>query len=92
MIKKYKKRPVIVEAIKWTGNNLQEVIDFAGRHKSAKDWPMEEFEKVVNEQGLKIFSLEGSMISEIGDFIIKGIKGEIYSCKPDIFKKTYEEL
>ena len=91
-IKKYRKLPVTIEAIQWTGNNLREIIDFTGLHESAKQWKWEEYKTVVAERGLKIFTLEGSHIASIGDFIIKGIHGEFYPCKPDTFKNTYEEV
>jgi hypothetical protein len=92
MIKNYKKKPVTIQAIQWTGNNLREVIDFTGLHESAAHkWTWDEYKHVVETEGLKIFTLEGSMMASIGDFIIKGVKGEFYPCKPDIFASTYEE-
>lgn len=87
---KFRKKPVVVEAIKWTGSNLREIIEFTGRHPSAENWTWEEFEKVVAQRGLKIFTLEGPHLASVGDMIIKGIKGECYPCKPDIFEATYE--
>jgi hypothetical protein len=87
---KYKKRPVVIDAIQWTGENLREIIDIIGLHPSANKWTWEEYENVVKEQGLKIFTLEGTMMASIGDYIIKGIQGEYYPCKPDIFEETYE--
>ena len=80
MAKKYRKKPVVVEAIQWTGKNLDDVIKFNvnGQWKKGED--------------LKIFTLEGVMKANIGDYIIKGVKGEFYPCKPDIFEKTYEEV
>lgn len=92
MIKKYKKKPVIIEALEWTGDNLKDIIEFTGLHESALKWVWEEYEKVVFEEGLKIFTLEGTMMANIGDYIIKGVNGEFYPCKPDIFHKTYESL
>lgn len=89
---KYKKKPVVINAVKWTGENLEEVLIFTGRHESYKDWSLEYFEKVVKKDGLKIFTLEGSHMASIGDMIIKGIHGEFYPCKPDIFDKTYEKV
>jgi len=89
MIKKYRKRPIIVEAVEWTGDNLEEVIGFTGRHPSANDWTWEKYESVVRVHGLKIFTLEGSHMATIGDYIIRGVKGEFYPCKPDIFTATY---
>ena len=46
---------------------------------------------IVNEKGMKISTLEGEMTASINDYIIKGIKGEFYPCKPDIFEQTYEQ-
>lgn len=92
MIKQYRKKPVVIEAVEWTGSNLCEVIDFIGLHPSAEKWTWEEYEEVVRKDGLKIFTLEGVHLASVGDFIIKGIHGEPYPCKPDIFVKTYEEV
>lgn len=96
MVKRYMKRPVVVEAIQWTGDNLREVIEFTGRHESAKDWSWEQFESVVRGEGLRIFTLEdggdvAKHFASVGDWIIKGVKGEFYPCKPDIFEMTYVE-
>lgn len=89
---KYRKKPVQIEAVQWTGGNLREVIDFTGLHPSAEKWNWDEFEAVVEELGLKIFTSEGTMMASIGDWIIKGIKGEFCPCKPDIFEQTYEPV
>lgn len=80
MIRKYRKKPVIIKAIQWTGKNLSEIDDFMGR--------------TVENKGaaLVIHTLEGDMEASIGDYIIKGLNGEFYPCKPDIFAKTYEEV
>lgn len=80
MIKKYRKKPVVIEAIQWIGNNLSEIDNFIGRTVDNK------------ETTLVIHTLEGDMEASIGDYIIKGVKGEFYPCKPDIFDKTYEEV
>lgn len=86
-----RKKPVVVEAVLWTGENLEEVITLTGLHESAKKWSWDDYCDVVREEGLKIFTLEGSMLASIGDYIIKGVNGECYPCKPDIFAKTYED-
>ena len=87
---KFRKKPVVIEAIKWTGDNLREIIDFTGLHSSVKQLTWNEYELLVATKGLKIFTLEGSYIANIGDMIIREIDGEFYPCKPDIFEKTYE--
>ena len=89
---KYRKKPVVIEAFQWTGDNLREIIDFTGLHESAKKWTWEEYEKVVALQGLKIFTLEGPLNASPGDYIIKGVQGEFYPCKPDIFEATYDRV
>jgi len=90
---KYRKKPVVIDAVKWTGDNLREIIDFSGLHPSAKKWSWEEYEDIVKKEGLKIFTLESqAFLCSVGDFIIKGVKGEFYACKPDIFEATYEKV
>ena len=80
MTKKYRKKPIVIEAIQWTGDNLVEVSQFMthGRYNG-------------EVKTIEIETLEGIMIASIGDYIIKGIKGEFYPCKSDIFEQTYEE-
>ena len=88
---KYRKIPIIVEAIRWNGINLDEIKAFVGKSliyeiiddawKAGKSSPY-----VI----MKIKTLEGYMNVSINDFIIKGVNGEFYPCKPDIFEKTYE--
>lgn len=87
---KFRKKPVVVEAIQWTGDNLLEIIRHTGQHASATHMKWEEYEDLVRREGLKIFTLEGSHMATVGDWIIKGVKGECYPCKPDIFEATYE--
>lgn len=78
---KYRKKPIIVEAVQWLGHNADEIFDFIGKDNMAWD----------NAQ-LCVFTLEGVYRSEVGEYIIKGIKGEFYPCKPDIFEMTYEAV
>lgn len=89
---KYRKKPVVIEAVQWNGKNLAEILLFTGIHPSADHWTHERFEEVVKKDGLKIFTLEGKMSANINDWIIKGVKGEFYPCKPDIFDATYEKV
>lgn len=100
MLKKYRKKPVTIEAMQ-----------FDGTPQSATriiDWALEEGDTItytcptpatggrldcrdVNHH-LSISTLEGTMQAERGDYIIKGVQGEFYPCKPDIFQQTYEEV
>lgn len=77
---KYRKKPVEIEAIQWTGLNKVEIESFMDRHLTAYN----------GGTSLNIPTLEGVMQASPGDFIIKGVNGEFYPCKPDIFEKTYE--
>ena len=86
------KKPIMINFIEWTGNNLLDVIRFTGQHASAMHYKWEEYEDLVKREGLKIFTLEGVHNAAIGDMIIRGVAGEFYPCKPDIFYKTYDVL
>lgn len=78
---KYRKKPVEIEAMLWSGANASEIDSFLGAGKHY--W--EHYE-------LYIKTLEGDHHAKIGDWIIKGVKGEFYPCKPDIFEMTYEPV
>lgn len=78
---KFRKKPVVVEAIRWDGTNVDEVLGFILTKGSAIRG---------SEHGILIETLEGTMRAERGDWIIRGVKGEFYPCKPDIFEATYE--
>jgi hypothetical protein len=82
----------VIEAVQWTGKNLLEVIRHVGQHASVKHYRWEEYEDLVRLEGLKIFTLEGTMMANVSDYIITGVQGEHYPCKPDIFEQTYEEI
>lgn len=91
---KYRKKPVVVEAIKWDGNR-HKVMKFCGnliaknpdesKIAFSKDGPVE-------DRKVYIKTLEGTMTVDYGDYIIKGVEGEFYPCKPEIFHKTYEKV
>lgn len=80
---KYRKKPVVIEAMKLESNfspAKEEVVKWAS--------PNAFVEAVTGH--LYISTLEGNMLVSVGDWVIKGIQGEFYPCKPDIFAKTYE--
>jgi hypothetical protein len=89
----YRKKPVEIEAVLWTGGNHREMNDFLGGDPESgisaygNNFYIQH-SKV--EGGLVIKTLEGEHLANIGDYIIKGIKGEYYPCKPDIFELTYD--
>ncbi len=89
---RFRKKPVVIEALLWDGANIEEALGFI------KPLPMDN-EHILPGIGhtpslgtLDIPTLEGTMITSPGDYIIKGVQSEFYPCKPDIFKATYEKV
>lgn len=83
---KYRKKPIEIEAFIWTGDHDQTedptwIVEAMGR---GDVW--------FEASGLQIRTLEGVMTANRGDYVIRGIKGEIYPCKPDIFEASYERV
>lgn len=85
MAEKFRKKPVEVEAVQFVEGKPGVVIDFLG----AAGLAVKDGNKVVF---FRIETIEGVMRAEHGDWIIKGIAGEFYPCKPDIFEQTYEPV
>ena len=87
---KYRKKPVVVEAWKFTRKALE----------NKPEWLVYDEKKVVGKPDsftgdvvmLLLNTLEGHLWATEGDYIIKGVRGEVYPCKPDIFEQTYEEV
>lgn len=77
---KFRKKPVVVEAFQWNGQ----------RPRYWPDWAIDVF--LVDGLELVVDTLEGRMKADMGDWIIRGVKGEQYPCKPDIFEATYEPI
>lgn len=80
---KYRKKPVVIDAIQYSGDNAVEIDEFVGQTLTRL---------LMSPVILVIPTLEGDMKASSGDYIIKGVKGEFYPCKPDIFESTYEKL
>lgn len=85
---KYRKKPVVIEAVEWKGPFAEPL-----------DWPdwfhiaiIHRTALPLDDGRLYISTLEGAVIADLGDMIIKGVKGELYPCKPDIFAATYEAV
>lgn len=95
-VNRYVKKPVAIEAILYDGTNLNDVLEFTGKHPKWYQWfrDFEDYQDHVNKDNgiFKILTLEGTIEASIGDYIIRGIKGEHYPCKPDIFELTYQLL
>lgn len=92
---KYRKKPVEIEAVQWSGNANKKAIDeFVGKVLNTE---LESETAYLAGNGAPLFSLliptlEGEMKAMPNDYIIKGVKGEFYPCKPDIFEMTYEKV
>ena len=82
---KYRKKPVVIEAEQFTEENKDRAFNFI----TCNCYP--EFNE-TEKPAIKIETLEGIMTAVLGDWIIKGVKGEFYPCKPDIFEATYEPV
>ena len=80
---KYRKRPIEVEALQIHGN-VSEIKEFIGENGDTY------FNNLMNRTAVTIHTLEGNMKATDGDYIIKGVKGEFYPCRKDIFEETYE--
>lgn len=86
MIKKFRKKPVVIEAVQWVGDDdsLTAIAQLTQEGLGFHEHP--------NGYDLIIYTLEGHVTASSMDWIIKGIKGECYPCKPDIFKATYDSV
>lgn len=97
---KYIKKPVMVEALKFTEHNIKEVLAFMGKLSSVDYLPECKAEEVAflkycercKEIGIQTHTLEGDIRLKIGDYIIRGTEGELYPCKASIFETCYEKV
>jgi hypothetical protein len=85
MMRRYVKKPIIIDAVQWKGDNRTDIWEFCPLSYFNTDFE-------TGDLRLMIQTLEGSMEASLGDYIIKGIKGEFYPCKEDIFYLTYDEV
>lgn len=90
---KYRKKPVVIDAIQWDGTNDSEIENFCNGDVLIP--------KRVTNNGKRFLMTptledgpnnEAKHVGDVGDWIIRGIKGELYPCKPDIFEQTYEQV
>ena len=79
----YRKKPVVIQAVQWTGENNVEILQFCSNCYITSSGKTKD---------LIISTLEGDMSASTGDYIIKGVKGEFYPCREDIFDMTYETV
>lgn len=89
---KYRKKPVVIDAVNWDGKNFDEVSNFTKNFHGHKKAYEDAEEGSLKTGEYYIHTLEGVMTATKGDWIIKGVNGEFYPCKPDIFEKTYEKV
>lgn len=92
---KFRKKPVEIEAIQWTGENRIQICEFVGKDLHSVTPPHGfERENDVPDEAFRILipTLEGLMTADRNDWIIKGVKGEFYPCKPEIFEMTYDPI
>jgi hypothetical protein len=93
---RFRKKPTVIEAMQWSGENLRELISFTNFPSDTRSMhagqKWEEYEGLVKREGLKIRTLEGWLTASKGDWIIKGTRGEHWPVKPEIFADTYEPI
>lgn len=83
---RFKKKPVEIDAVQFTGDNADDIIAWANEGWNGQS------RVEVTDAGLVVHTLEGDMIASNDDWIIRGVKNEMYPCKPDIFALTYEAV
>jgi hypothetical protein len=83
---KFRKKPIEIEAIQFNGWNFEKITNWMLDNITDEIYPS------CFKETMVIKTLEGDMIASVGDYIIKGVKGEFYPCKPDIFEQTYEPV
>jgi hypothetical protein len=80
---KFRKKPVVIESIQWTGDNAEEINDFMGG--TLQFHPIHDCSPLIH-------TLEGDHLASRGDWIIRGVAGEFYPCKDHIFRETYDPV
>ena len=90
MVIKARKKPIVVDVVEFNDENWAEVTQFLDG--VANSLIVEGNDPLGDVIGVEINTLEGVMTAAVGDYIIKGVNGEFYPCKPDIFEKTYEKV
>lgn len=87
---KFRKLPVVIEAVIWNGFNVDVILNFIKSQNVG--FNLSDVVYNASNGTLVIPTLEGNMTASSGDYIIRGVKGELYPCKPDIFQATYERV
>jgi len=100
---KYRKKPIVIEAVQLRWETWSEMCEFAdvgkfedgkpqGCYLDADDQIADDTTETSRKMGMQIPTLEGKHVASENDWVIRGVKGELYACKPDIFEMTYEEV
>ena len=91
---KYKKKPVVIDAVQFNGRNVGEIEVFIGKKLKTRVFSETAYEAGVAAPlfEIDIETLEGVMTASPNDYIIKGVKGEFYPCREDIFNESYEKV
>ena len=89
---RFRKKPVVVEAMEWTGENFDALYTWGNPRGGTITAKIVQAGAGEDPSKLAIETPEGDMIANVGDWIIRGVKGEFYPCKPDIFAMTYERV
>lgn len=81
----YRKKPVVIEAVQYRGDNAEDIVAWVESGEARG------FTHAATHEGqLHVVTLEGTMTVALGDYVIRGVQGEHYPCKPDIFDQTYD--
>lgn len=81
---KFRTRPVVIDAIQWTGENAADVLVFCEFNCSCG--------LLDDKRVVTLATREGPMVAQVGDWIVRGVEGELYPCAPDTFKATHEAV
>ncbi len=98
MLKSYRKLPVVINAMQWDGTaeSASHIIDWILLNGGSASYVCSDVDRCANGQDcphwIVIDTLEGSMFTDVNDYVICGVKGEFYPCKSEIFEMTYEEF
>lgn len=84
----YRKKPVVISAVLYDGSDESIAAINSSEFRGKASRPM----SICEDKSIEIETLEGVMKASVGDYIIKGVHGELYPCKPDIFAKTYDKV
>ena len=89
---KFRKKPIVIDAVQWNGKNFDEIMNFMQYFHGNKFNYENAEEQAYKTKQLTIQTDEGLMTASLNDWIVKGVKGEFYPCKPDVFELTYEKI